>query len=480
MLKARTICKKYMDELMMKEDDLHLVIGVSGGADSICLLFLLSEILPEDKIKVVHVNHMIRGEEADEDSKYVEEICRKLGVGFTLIKEDVPALARKEGLSEEEAGRRLRYDSFEKIAIQWEIEDSLKPGSVRIAVAHHLEDNAETVLFNLFRGTGIRGLSGIRPERDRIIRPLLGASRQDIEEYLGSRGITFRNDATNSDLDISRNRIRNLILPEAENICHGAGEHIVAASEKLRAISEYLEAEAEKFFDCIVTKSSDREFKIDREGFLKVPDVLARIIMGRILTCMTPEKKDIGEVHIETVISIAKAGGGKHADLPYGITADVSGREILLRVKPETDEDPFSYIRIQKLDAGDLTKEAREALENPGETPDGYTKYFDCDKISFIASKFGITEEPVPIVRKRKEGDYLVIKKQDKTSGTKSLSNYLTDLKLNARDKENIRVLAVGNEVLWVIGYRMGDSAKLSESTVNILKVEIGVKEKNG
>ena len=478
--KVRTVCKKYMDELLAKEGDLRLIVGVSGGADSICLLFLLKESLPSGRLRVVHVNHMIRGMEADEDSLYVKKICDELGVIFKEYREDVPALAKREGLSEEEAGRRLRYRVFDEEASCWEKEESLRSGSVRIAVAHHIEDSAETVLFNLFRGSGIRGLSGISPERDRIIRPLLGASREDIEDYLDSRGISYRTDETNSDISISRNRIRNRILPEAESICHGAGEHIVSASDKLRAISEYLTEEARGYYEDLVDEISEKEFRIDREGFLKVPKVLEEIMIGDILTFLTPEKKDIGEVHIDTVISIASAGAGKHADLPYGITADISGKEILLRAGSPDEDEPYFLMGTVRIKASELAPAEREALEKPSDPPNGYTKYFDCDKISLIASKFGITEEPFFEIRKRRDGDHLVIRKQDGSPGTKSLSDYLTDLKLNTGDKERIRVLAVGNEVLWVIGHRMGDSAKLSEGTENILMVEIGEKEKHG
>ena len=299
--KAEIVCKKYMDELMTG-GPVRLVIGVSGGADSICLLFLMRKILPEDHIRVVHINHMIRGVDADEDSLFVRRICEKEGIFFKEIKKDVPAIARETGSSEEEAGRKLRYESFESEASDWEKSDNLPEGSVRIAVAHHIEDSAETFLFNLFRGSGIRGLSGISGQRDRIIRPLLELTREDIEAYLGSIGQDFRTDGTNSDSSYARNRIRNEILPEASLICSAASAHIASASAKLRDITEYLDSVTDEALKKIVVKSEEGITELDKNEFNALPSAIASMLILRVLTSMTPGKKDIGEVHAKAVM----------------------------------------------------------------------------------------------------------------------------------------------------------------------------------
>ena len=282
--KAELAIKQYMDELMAG-GPVRLVIGVSGGADSICLLFLMKKYLPESHIRVVHINHMIRGSEADEDSEFVRNICEKEGILFKEIKKDVPQLAKETGCSEEEAGRKLRYESFEKEAEGWEKEKSLPGGSVRIAVAHHVEDSAETFLFNLFRGTGIRGLSGISDQRDRIVRPLLNVTRTDIEDYLESIGQDFRTDRTNADTSISRNRIRNNILPEASEICLAASEHIASAGAKLRSITEYLDSVVDEEIKTVVKKSGEDYTEIDKKAFNGLPEVIASMLALRILQC---------------------------------------------------------------------------------------------------------------------------------------------------------------------------------------------------
>jgi len=474
--KAEIVCKEYMDDIMAG-GPVRLVIGVSGGADSICLLFLMKKLLPGDHIRVIHINHMIRGSEADEDSEFVRNICEAEGILFKEIKKDIPKIARKSGCSEEEAGRKIRYESFEKEAALWESEEGLPGGSVRIAVAHHIEDSAETFMFNLFRGSGIRGLSGISDKRDRIIRPLISASRADIEEYLAKIGQKFRTDRTNADNEYARNRIRNLILPEAENVCNGALRHIAGACSKLRDITDYLDTVVDKAQEDVICNSGDGFIEMDKQAFNRLPDVIASMLAIRVLTSLTPGKKDIGEVHAAALTELSKGDSGKHLDLPYGILADFSHDRITLRrpgKEMPSPEEPG--LTVSEIKSSDMTTEEKEALYEPSNPLNRYTKYFDCDKISLIASNLGINISPVYEVRPRKTGDYIVIRDRDGKKCKKSVSDYLTDLKLSFSEKEKIRVLAVGSEVLWVIGYRMGDSAKLSDETENILKVVLEAK----
>ena len=468
--RAEIFCKEYMDEIMAG-GPVRLVIGVSGGADSICLLFLMKNIIPKDSIRVVHVNHMIRGPEADEDSLFVKSICEKEGIFFREIKKDIPSIAEETGCSEEEAGRKIRYESFEKEAEGWESEENLPEESVKIAVAHHIEDSAETFLFNLFRGTGIRGLSGISGKRDRIIRPLLNVTRYDIEEYLKSIGQSFRTDRTNLYTSIPRNRIRINILPEAAKICPTASEHIVSASAKLRDITEYLDNVVDEAVKNVVLCSDEDSVQIDKKAFNALPGVIASMLIVRILTSLTPGKKDIGEAHVGAVMELAKADAGKHLDLPYGIEADYSYDKIIISIKNgKKNEETLLNVKISRLKASELSPEELRDMKDPSNPLNRYTKYFDCDKISLIASKSGITDCPAYVIRSRKAGDYLVIKDKNGNPCTKTVSDYLTDLKLSFPEKEKIKVVAVGSEVLWIIGYRMGDSAKLTEETVNVIK----------
>lgn len=191
------------NELLNKEET--IIAGVSGGADSVCLLLLLKDILTSDKIVAVHINHGIRGEEADRDEGFVKQLCEKHKIKLEIRQLDIPLFAKENKISEEEAGRMLRYKVFEEIR--------KKENASKIAVAHNANDVAETFLLNLSRGSGITGLTGIKIRNDNIIRPLIKTSRAEIEQIVEYYGESFVTDSTNNSLIYSRNRIRNKVIP---------------------------------------------------------------------------------------------------------------------------------------------------------------------------------------------------------------------------------------------------------------------------
>ena len=197
--------------------------GVSGGADSVCLLLVLkayAESHPEKKlqIKAVHVEHGIRGEESLEDARFVKALCEQWEIPLTVVSEDVREKARREHLTVEEAGRQVRYQAFEEVA---------GPGG-KIAVAHNAGDQAETILWNLARGSGIAGLCGMRKVRGKILRPLLNVPRREIEVFLRENGVSWRTDSTNLTLEYTRNKIRSQAVPALESVNARAVEHLGA------------------------------------------------------------------------------------------------------------------------------------------------------------------------------------------------------------------------------------------------------------
>ena len=225
----------YISEYGMIRNGDVVVAGVSGGADSVCLLTLLVEYRKDHSFTLVaaHVHHGLR-ENADGDEAYVKELCERLHVPLEILHIDAKSEAERLGVSVEEAGRIRRYEFFREIS---------KGG--KIAVAHHRDDLCETMLFQMFRGSGISGLRGILPVSGEIIRPLLSVSREEIEAYLKEAGISWRTDESNEELIYARNRIRHEILPVAEEICAGAKEHMAESSARLREIEEYIKAQAE-------------------------------------------------------------------------------------------------------------------------------------------------------------------------------------------------------------------------------------------
>ena len=239
---------EYMQEHHMAQAGEKIVVGVSGGADSLGLLTILSELAEyfQYSLVVVHVNHGLRGKAADQDQSFVEKTCKDKSIPCYSFHVDLKRFARKEGMSEEEAGRYYRYQCFEKV--RREVDGD------KIAVAHQREDVCETILFNMFRGTGIKGLTGIPPVRDVIIRPLLCVSRAEIENYLQRKGLSWRTDETNLTDAYTRNKIRHNILPYVEeHINPSAGQHIQEMAGLMRDISLYLDRQAEAAFDQCVS-----------------------------------------------------------------------------------------------------------------------------------------------------------------------------------------------------------------------------------
>lgn len=258
--------RRYMEKENMAERGSRIVAAVSGGADSVCLLHVLARLAPEMEwqLAAVHVNHRIRAE-AGEDAAYVEALCRDLGIPFFLKEADVEALAKEWGMSAEEAGRRVRYQAFEEAAGQF--------GADRIAVAHNRNDRAETLLFHLFRGTGLAGMASIRPVRDRIIRPLLTTGREEIERWLAAEEIPFCTDRTNHTDEYTRNRIRRHILPYAkEAVCAEADVHLAQEAELLAETADFVMRRTEEALArCVVKDDADVPGLCDMQNGTDVP-----------------------------------------------------------------------------------------------------------------------------------------------------------------------------------------------------------------
>ena len=487
----------------------RVLIGLSGGADSVCLFFLLLEIREQIpfELRALHVHHGIR-REAGEDAAFVKSLCEGLGVPFVQENVDVPALARRLKISEEEAGRRARYDAFEAYAAAWRKEASAKgtdaddqtgePSqgkAVKVALAHHAGDRAETLLFHLFRGSGLKGLASVPPVRplgdsgNVIIRPLLCLEREEIETYLSKRGISHCDDATNEGDAYARNRIRHHVLPYAEKeICEGAVRHLNQAAELLAETESYLAKQTKEALErCVV--STPEGFSVDVTSFLKEPVLLQKRILMELLWQLTPERKDLGAVHLEAVLDLFSGGTGRKKCLPFGLTAYREYDHVLLRRDGQTAEQENgsgaaqgnSYecperketiLPVKTLKPGDElslqygTYEFQfaclrdEKLENIPEKT--YTKWFDCDKIKDTLS-----------IRTRKSGDYLMIRGGDGEPIRKTVKDFMITEKIPREQRETLPLLAEGDEVLWIPGYRMSEKYKVTAETKRILQVSL-------
>ncbi|HEX3077155.1 MAG TPA: tRNA lysidine(34) synthetase TilS, partial [Lachnospiraceae bacterium] len=421
------------NRMLMRKD--KVVIGVSGGADSVCLLFVLLKMRERYDLELhaVHVNHQMRGEEADGDEAYVKELCEKNSVAFHLIRQDVSQIARELHLSEEESGRMVRYEAFEEVCKEYNCN--------RIAIAHNLNDCAETMLFQLFRGSGLKGLSSIQPVRDKVIRPLLSTSRKEIEAYLKECEIPYRTDCTNLTDHYTRNKIRLNIIPYVENsINEQATAHIVKSAQMIHEAQEFIDKQANNCYNKLVSEENGR-YSFDRRVFLSQDIVLQKAVIRKILQQLSGKLKDIESIHVEDVIKLASNGVGKRIDLPYGIKV-VNGYESMELStdagREEIDEDSMevSFPSIEVKIPGEYAIPQYEATirffvcDNDAQNAqfvqdsinqeknntsmngindrvykksiinprNGYTKCFDYDKIKNAV-----------LLRTRQDGDYMQI-----------------------------------------------------------------------
>lgn len=427
-----------------------VILGVSGGADSICMLYVLNELKPvlNLTLNVVHVNHHIRGEEAQRDADFVKDICERLEIGFNQIDADIPKEVEMTGMSEEEAGRKARYEAFSI--------EAAEKGANKIAVAHNLNDNSETILFNLFRGTGIKGLTGIPIRREMIVRPLICCTRQEIEDYLKSVGIAFCTDETNNTTEYSRNKIRIDVLPYIkDNINEKAEYNIVNAAENLSEIYDFLNKEAKKAYDVYVKGNI-----FINEGF-KLHSALQNEIVRHMIYNQVGKLKDITKTHIKSVVSLSNMSVSKSISLPYGLTAV----RVYDGIQIKKDEENHNYKTISETLIKDGEFYSSNKIEITMETEGFnienikelvYTKWFDCDKIHALA------------LRNRQKGDYIVI---NNNGGRKKLKDYFIDEKVPKEERDNILLLADGSHVVWVIGYRISSFYKVTNDTTHVIKV---------
>ncbi|MCD8337835.1 MAG: tRNA lysidine(34) synthetase TilS, partial [Lachnospiraceae bacterium] len=308
-------------EYHMIEPGMRVIVGVSGGADSVCLLNVLERYRREVpySLLAVHVEHGLRGRESLEDADFVKALCEKLSVPCQLVHARVRQRAKEEKLSCEEAGRAERYRIFHEAAEAW--------GADRIAVAHNQNDQAETVLWNLARGSGLQGLGGIRPVQGDIIRPLLFTERKDIEAWLRAKALPWRTDRTNLETDFTRNRIRLRLLPQMEEELNGqAGRHIAEAAGRLREIQDYIDKKTdEAAAKCLRESAALDEMAVPSvwillDNYNKEETLIREELLKRALR-KCGGMKDVGAAHIQMLERLAGMDCGKSCDLPGGIRA---------------------------------------------------------------------------------------------------------------------------------------------------------------
>lgn len=474
-----TFVRKVTDTIkeyqMIMEGD-RVIAGVSGGADSVCLLAILKYYQEQCpfQLMVVHVEHGLRGQESLEDAAFVEKLCQEWKIPCQVHSVDVMEQVRQTGQTMEEAARELRYRVFAQCCGELQ--------AAKLAVAHNQNDQAETMLMNLARGSGLRGLGGILPVRRKqngemeyqIIRPLLFVLRAEIEDWLSEEGLVYRTDRTNLETEYTRNRLRIEILPKLEQEIHpDATSHIAEAALHLQKAEAYLQKIArEKWLHCVTI--TDQEATIDLAFFLQEDS-----LMQEYLLRLTVEKllkgrglKDYTAFHIEEMKRLAQMACGKQMDFPGRLQAVRRREELCLRKKKslsdemENEKEGWKQTEIGLSEPGEYVfgnyrfyVEYPEITQNMGTFPEKtYTKWLACD-----------TMKDNVCLRTRKTGDYLIV---NQDGGRKKLKDYMIDQKIPREERDQILVVAEGSHVLWVVGWRISEAAKVTAGSKRILKIQ--------
>ena len=396
---------------MLQNGD-RVIVALSGGADSVSLMNALIEIKADYELTIyaAHINHNLRGDEAKRDENFVRELCEKPGIELFVKSVDVRALAKERRQSEELCGRGARYEFFEEL--------SRKLGA-RVATAHTASDNAETVIFNLTRGAGIKGLSGISPVRDNIIRPLIYVTRGEVEEYCSDNKLRFVIDSTNLEDEYTRNKIRHSVIPVLKRLNPDFENTVSRESSMLRSYNSFIELKADEAINKLKVENG-----FDSRRLSKLPEAL-RLSVIRGLCKLNKAEAD----YKLTKLIDSNLGGGA-VNLGGGVRVVI--KQGTLRFVRDDEKDQFSELEL-KPDTVFIYKNKKYSVKEL--------------KINSNGLAF----------RTRREGDVFTLPKRNVTKTLKKLFN---ELKIPEEKRGGLILAARGSEVLWIEGIGASKSAE--------------------
>lgn len=439
----------------------NIVIGVSGGPDSMALLYILNEIKKEFEfsLHVAHVNHLIRGEEADLDQEYVREACEKLHLPFYLKRIEIKEYAKKHKLTEEEAGREIRYEFFNSIL--------KKVGKGKIAVAHNKNDQAETLLMRFIRGTGIDGLKGMEYKNGIIIRPLLDTTRDEIEDFCLKKNINPRIDKTNLEPIYGRNKIRLELIPYIrKNFNEGIIDTLFRMSRIMEIESEFLKQYTLSKCEQVIVKESKKIIKVDKKQFFSLHPAIKSRVIRYCIEKINKSLKGIEEKHIKEILNLVHSNvTGKMINIPKNIRIRINYETFSIeKGGHKSEKTQFKYkininetTHIHELNSSLLAK-VSNVNKVDFNNKDDFVKYFDYDKIK--GSLY---------IRNREKGDRFIPLGM---KGSKKVKDFFIDEKVPSEKRNYIPLVEDEQNIIWVIGYRMSDVYKITKDTKKVLILE--------
>ena len=447
-----------------------ILVGVSGGPDSVALLHLLLARVQRYQLRlgVAHLDHSLRPE-SERDADFVRRMAVGLGLAVYMDKIDVVRMQRQLHLSLEEAARKARYDFFQRTAGQH--------GYAKVAIGHHADDNAETLLLHLLRGSGRLGLGGIRPIRQGVyIRPLIRAGRTDIENYLRIRGSAFLNDRTNTDSAMLRNRIRQRLIPLLESDYRPGLRAILSrTAEVLAAEEEWIEELLRPVFERLITDRRPEGLALAAAGIGELPLAAARRIVRSALRLARGDLGRIGFAHVEQIIHLSRLSGeAGPVHLPGNLRVLRHQDQLVFAQQdpgrvfepPRTLPGDYEYSLpeggvLMIRETGDrirLSEVPRHALADPT-VADAQTAFLDRDAVQF----------PVTI-RNRRPGDRF---NPLGAGGSQKLKKFFCDHKVPDAERRRCPLLVSGGRILWVAGHRIDHQARIKPLTRRVLKAEV-------
>lgn len=442
---------------MLSEGE-KVAVALSGGADSVVLFYLLNRFVSKEggSLVAAHLNHGLRGEESDRDERFVKELAGEMNIPFVSKKIDLKKIASEESLNIQDAGRRERYGFFDSVMDRF--------GCNRVALGHTADDQAETVLMRLIRGTGIKGLGGIPPARDNVIRPLIEISREEIEACAKEEGIVYVEDSSNRERKYLRNRVRQELLPLLKEYNPGVCDELTHLSGIAREMEAYLDVEACRAFEGIrLDEDEEGVACIDAAGFNALPLPLRAKVVVKVFEALSGSASGLFSVHISDVVRLISDGRtGSSLDLPKDVRAIIEyDKAIFTCGKPEKTPDfscPLNLEGETFVPEAGVTLSVQKGTFSEDERGDGKSCIFlDMDKIA-----------PPLEVRNFRKGDRVRFEGME---GRKKLKDFFIDEKVPRNLRRRIPLLVSGDEIVWIVGFRRCGNASADAGTINVLKV---------
>ncbi len=446
-----------------------LVVAVSGGPDSVCLLYILSSLRRELGIElhIAHLNHQLRSKDSAADAGYVTGLARRLNIPATIESRDVNAYRKKNRISLEEAAREVRYNFLAQVA--------KKVGAARVAVGHNADDHIETILMHLLRGSGTRGLRGLIPISQwksdagnlTIVRPLLELSREETVAFCRRLHLKPRIDITNLSPEMFRNRIRRYLLPELRKYNPQVAEALLRTARIAADDLDFIDKEVDRLWPEVVREQKDAVI-IHKKDFITLPLTLKRYLLRRCIESVLGNLEDIEAGHIEDVLSALDKPAGKAVGLPSGLSFTIEydryvlskaaaslcplpalGTEIALHIPGKTRVPGWNIEAVILL--------ISEVSAGEGKSGD-YSAHFDFDRTGSRLT-----------VRSRRPGDRF---QPLGMSQPKKLNEFMIDARIPRLWRRNIPIVASPEHILWVVGWRIDERVKVANRTSRVLRLE--------